>query len=152
MLKGIPANRVAAISTWLAAFAAFILGVVQILPSGWQNYALIGSGLLVKVATTIKFLDGSQKWDALTIGQMLKEIEAPIKSSTPIALYDQEAPPMQMSMLEPVMSDELEAGPPDDAYEQLDSQQWLKNRASTATQPATQTRTPVPPRPTAAKK
>jgi hypothetical protein len=169
MKISIPANRVAAIATWLTAFAAFVLGIVQILPSGWQNYALIGSGLLVKVATTIKFLDGAQKWDALTIGQVVKTIEEPVKSEPlpapstslpPIPALDY-TPPVQEAALMPTSfetEDELDAGPPDDTYDALNSQQWLKNRAPTPAPAPAQTapttsppaaQRAVPPRPSA---
>jgi hypothetical protein len=142
-LSGIPANRVAAIATWLMAFAAFVLGVVQVLPSGWQNYALIGSGLLVKVATTIKFLDGSQKWDALSFQQGIQQIEQPITKGEPI----QTMPPMPPAALEtavqsvqrPILYDqeeELETGPPENAYDALDSAEWLENRAPEPAAPA----------------
>jgi hypothetical protein len=60
------ANRVAAIMTWLTGLAAFILGVAHTLPGRWPNYALAASGLLTKLVTTYKFLEGSQKFDALT--------------------------------------------------------------------------------------
>lgn len=66
-MRSLSANRVAAISTVLGGLAAFIAGCAQVLPGAWPNYALAASGLLVKAVTVLKFLDGSQKWDALTI-------------------------------------------------------------------------------------
>lgn len=58
-------NRIAALATWLTGLSAFILGIAHTLPGTWANYALIAAGLLTKVVTTLKFLDGSQKWDAI---------------------------------------------------------------------------------------
>jgi hypothetical protein len=66
--KYLTANRVAAISMWLAGLAAFICGVAHTLPGAWPNYALAAAGLLTKLVTVIKFLDGAQKWDALAGG------------------------------------------------------------------------------------
>lgn len=61
------ANRLAALCTWAAGLAAFILGIVHTLPGSWQNGALAAAGLLTKLVVGVKFLDGAQKYDALTI-------------------------------------------------------------------------------------
>ncbi len=68
MLSFLTPARIAAIATFSAGLAAFILGVVQIFPQSWQNYALAAAGLLTKLATGLKFLHGSQQWDKLTAG------------------------------------------------------------------------------------
>ena len=66
-----PANRVAAVATWLAALAAFVLAIEGTLPTGWENAALAIAALLTKGATALKFMTGSQKYDALTHGAQL---------------------------------------------------------------------------------
>jgi len=106
MLKGIPANRVAVISTWLTAFVAFVLGIVQVLPEGWQNYALIAVALLTKVATTLKFLEGSQKWDALTIGQAMDQSSNPISPAVRRARTPTKAPSQATPAYAPPSQDE----------------------------------------------
>lgn len=65
------ANRIALGATWLTGLGATVCGLAQVFPSGsqWANYALVGGGLITKVATSITFAAGSQKWDALTIGR-----------------------------------------------------------------------------------
>lgn len=94
------ANRVAAISTWLTAFAALIVGVTGTLPIGWQNGAAVGAALLTKAVVTIKFMDGSQKFDALTaanantkplseLEQFIQEIQS--TPEIPQAIIDQVA-------------------------------------------------------------
>lgn len=81
------ANRVAAISTWLTALAALIVGVTGTLPIGWQNGAAVGAALLTKAVVAVKFMDGSQKFDALTAASAkpLSELEQFIQEiqSTP---------------------------------------------------------------------
>jgi hypothetical protein len=67
----LPANRVAAIATWLAALGALILAVEGTLPTGWENAALAVAALLTKAATALKFMTGSQKYDALTAAPQL---------------------------------------------------------------------------------
>lgn len=63
------ANRVAAIATWGAGLAAFIAGISGTLPVGWQNGALVLAGLVTKLVTALKFMDGSQKFDELQTRQ-----------------------------------------------------------------------------------
>lgn len=64
------ANRIAAISTFVAGLAAFVVGIASVPQlSQWQDTALAIAGVLTSLLTALKFLDGSQKWDALTVGQ-----------------------------------------------------------------------------------
>jgi hypothetical protein len=102
----LPANRVAAITTWLTAFVAFILGIVQVLPEGWQNYALIATGLLAKVATTLKFLEGSQRWDALTIAQGLDQPSNPLPPKSQVIRRARTAPSQATPAYAPPSQDE----------------------------------------------
>ena len=69
MKKLFSANRVAAVAAWATGLAAFITGVLQTLPVSWQNYALSAVGVLSQVPVVLKFLQGSQQWDKLTVGQ-----------------------------------------------------------------------------------
>jgi hypothetical protein len=66
------ANRIAALAGTLAGLAALIAGLAQVLPGTWPNVALAAAGLLTKLATIVKFLDGSQRWDQLTAGDELE--------------------------------------------------------------------------------
>lgn len=59
------ANRVATIVTDLTALAAFIAALVGTFPTAWQNTALAIVAVVTKLANGLKFLDGSQKWDAI---------------------------------------------------------------------------------------
>ena len=57
----------------VAALAVFVAGITGSLPAAWQADAAIVlailGGLATSLGATIKFLDGSQKWDALQSGQ-----------------------------------------------------------------------------------
>lgn len=86
------ANRVAALCTWLAGLAALILGVLHTLPGNWQNGALIGAGLLTKLTVALKYLDGAQKWDALTQGTAAtKSTESRDSAGYPIVVRPESA-------------------------------------------------------------
>lgn len=61
----IPANRVAAVVTTLAALAALIAALCQVFPGTWTNVALAVAALITKLITVLKFMDGSQKFDSL---------------------------------------------------------------------------------------
>jgi len=63
----LPANRVAAGATWLTALAGLILAVEGTFPAAWQNTALAIAALLTKLVTTLHFMSGSQKYDALVL-------------------------------------------------------------------------------------
>lgn len=65
------ANRLAAMSAAVTGLAAFVAGLVQVLPGTWPNVALAGAGLLTKLGTVLSFLDGSKKFDALEVERML---------------------------------------------------------------------------------
>lgn len=66
------ANRLAALSAAVTGLAAFVAGLVQVLPGGaWPNVALAGAGLLTKLGAVLSFLDGSKKFDALEVERML---------------------------------------------------------------------------------
>lgn len=58
-------NRVAAATTWTVGLSTFVYGIVGTFPHSWQSTALVVAGLLTKVATTLKFLQGSQNWDSI---------------------------------------------------------------------------------------
>jgi hypothetical protein len=70
-----PANRVAVVVhvavVWCAALAAFISAISGTFPLGWQDTALAIGGVLGGVAGSLpvilKFLDGAQKSEALTV-------------------------------------------------------------------------------------
>lgn len=64
-MKNITPNRVAAGLTWLAGLGAAVYGVAGSLPEKWQPPVLIVAGLLTKTVVANKYLEGSQKWDAL---------------------------------------------------------------------------------------
>lgn len=64
-----PANRVAAIATWLTGLVAFITGVTSALPSGWQDKAGMIAGIITQLIVAIHFMTGSQKFDALALRQ-----------------------------------------------------------------------------------
>jgi hypothetical protein len=63
----LPANRIALGATWLAGLGATVCGLAEVFPNGsqWANYALVAGGLITKLATSITFALGSQKYDAL---------------------------------------------------------------------------------------
>jgi hypothetical protein len=65
MLNLFPANRVAAIVAVLGGLAALVSGIAGVLPGTWPNVALAAAGLLTKLVTVIKFLDGAQKSEAI---------------------------------------------------------------------------------------
>lgn len=65
LTKLLPANRLVAITTILTALAGFIAGIAGVFPDAWQNTTLVAVALLTKLVTAIKFMDGSQKFDAL---------------------------------------------------------------------------------------
>lgn len=65
LAKLLPANRIALISTWLVALGAFIYAIVGTLPNSWQRFALMAAALSTKAVTVLKYLDGSQKSEAL---------------------------------------------------------------------------------------
>lgn len=62
----LPANRVAALATWLVALGAFITAVEGTLPLSWQNTALAVAAVLTKLVVALHFMSGSQKFDAVT--------------------------------------------------------------------------------------
>lgn len=113
------ANRVAAITTWLSGLAALILGVEGTFPAAWQNAALAMAGLLTKVVTMFKFLEGSQRSEALQTQVKLAGTPAqpastapavpappPVSPATPAAI------PERMSTDVPGVSEaELDVGP-----------------------------------------
>jgi hypothetical protein len=68
MLNILPANRLAAIATWLTGLAAFIGSVEGTLPGKWQDTALGIAGLLTSLAAAVHFMTGSQKYDQLVHG------------------------------------------------------------------------------------
>jgi hypothetical protein len=77
MSKFLTPNRVAAIATWLTGLAAFIASIVGTLPQGWQNAALGAAGLLTSAVTTLHYMTGSQKFDALQAQVDPAAIQAP---------------------------------------------------------------------------
>lgn len=79
-----PANRVAALATWLTGLGALVLGVTGTLPTTWQNTALIVGGLLTKGAVAVKFLDGSQKYDQRE--QWTNALATPTPKQQPVQL------------------------------------------------------------------
>lgn len=70
------ANRIAALSGALTGLAAFVAGAAQVLPGTWPNYALAASGLIVKLATVLSYLHGSQKFDRLEVERFLGIVKA----------------------------------------------------------------------------
>jgi cytochrome c biogenesis protein CcdA len=84
-----PANRVAAIATWLTGLAAFITGITNTLPTNWQDKAAMIAGIVTQLATALMFLWGAQKSEKLstinvplqTAAEQLEEI---LKSTPPV--------------------------------------------------------------------
>jgi hypothetical protein len=66
----LPANRVAAIATFLTGLAASIGSIENTLPGKWQNAALGIAGLATSAASGLHFMTGSQKYDQLTVGNV----------------------------------------------------------------------------------
>jgi hypothetical protein len=66
--KLLPANRVAAIATWLTALGALIAAVEGTFPQSWQNTAVAAVALITKLVVTVHFMSGAQKFDALSAG------------------------------------------------------------------------------------
>ena len=72
----LPANRVAAITTWLTGLAAFITGITSTLPSSWQNAAIGIGGLITSLASALVFMIGAQKSEALDAMTWAKTTES----------------------------------------------------------------------------
>lgn len=72
--QAFPPNRIAVIASILTSLTAFITGIAKVLPGSWENYALAGTGLLGQVIATLKFLEGSQKFDALQARERLEYV------------------------------------------------------------------------------
>lgn len=70
----LPPNRLAVIATVITSLAAFIAGLAKAFPGSWESYALAATGLLGQVVATLKFLEGSQKFDALQARERLEHI------------------------------------------------------------------------------
>ena len=81
-------HRVLAFTTVATGLAAFISGIVGVLPGTWANYALAGAGLLTKLVATVKFLDGNSKWELSPAGQ---SASAPVTHG--VALVGQDSEP-----------------------------------------------------------
>jgi hypothetical protein len=67
MSKILPANRVAALATWLAGIGTFVASVESTLPKSWQNAALGAVGIITSTVTALHYMSGSQKFDALQV-------------------------------------------------------------------------------------
>lgn len=76
----LPPNRIAVIASILTSLVAFITGLAKVLPGTWESYALAGTGLAGQIITTLKFLEGSQKFDALQSREKLAGV-APLPAS-----------------------------------------------------------------------
>lgn len=84
MSKILTPARVVAATTILTGLAAFVTGIVGVLPHGWQNMALAGAGLLTKAVTAAKFLHGNSAWELSPAGQ-IQAGQAEVQPSQPAA-------------------------------------------------------------------
>lgn len=85
MSKLLTANRLTALTTWLAGLSGLILGAVGTLPHAWQNTASMVAGLLVQAVTAIKFLEGAQRSEVLAGGSPSPVTPATVAATAPPA-------------------------------------------------------------------
>lgn len=82
----LPANRIAALATWLTALGALIAAVEGTLPAAWMNTALAIGALVTKLAVTLHFMTGSQKFDQIAAGPAPVRPESAITPDGPPAV------------------------------------------------------------------
>lgn len=63
-----PANRLAALVAVLTQLAVIVAAVAGAFPGRYGDALAAVAALLTKAVVVVKFLDGSQKYDALTLG------------------------------------------------------------------------------------
>lgn len=67
-MLGLTPNRVAAISSVAADAGAAVTVLTGTLPTNLQTTAVLVAALLAKSGVVLKFLQGSQNWDAIAAG------------------------------------------------------------------------------------
>jgi hypothetical protein len=74
--KTLPANRVAALAAFFSGLGTSIAGLSQVLPSSAANEVAIISGVVIQVGTTITYLFGAQKSEALAAHAADEEVRS----------------------------------------------------------------------------
>jgi hypothetical protein len=69
MIAWLTPNRVAVIFGILTGIAAFIAGLVKVLPTKYSDTILAIAGLITTLATLLKFIGGAQKFESTPMGQ-----------------------------------------------------------------------------------
>lgn len=93
MPSWLPANRIALIVSILTAIATIIAAMANAFPSTADAAAAVGA-VLAQVIAVFKFLEGSQRYDALVANQADKLTQAGVNEPEPVdVVFSGEAVP-----------------------------------------------------------